>query len=59
MPIDDGGLNWIPVQDPTGQYVAHIENLGHSAIHLLERSTGRDLGRLVPDVTQIHYLDWK
>jgi Tol biopolymer transport system component len=54
----DGWVNWLPVYDPSGRYVAYLKGAGYTAAHLMTRG-GRDLGRLIPGVTRIRYLDWK
>lgn len=56
--VADGFVNWLPVYDPTGQYIAHLKSPGYTEIRLLTRA-GVDLGRLVPNQTQVRYLDWK
>ena len=56
--IADGWVNWLPVHDPSGQYVAHLKSVGYTELRLMTKD-GRDLGRLIPDQTQIRYFDWK
>jgi hypothetical protein len=56
--VGDGFVNWLPVYDPTGKYIAHLKSTGYTDIHLLTRA-GFDYGRLIPNHTQIRYLDWK
>jgi len=56
--FSDGWVNWLPVCDPSGRYLVHLKSAGHTAAHLLTRD-GRDLGRLIPDITRLTYLDWK
>ncbi|MCP3921742.1 MAG: hypothetical protein GY714_04065 [Desulfobacterales bacterium] len=56
--VDNDFVNWLPVYDPTGQYVVYIRSWGYSEARLIKRD-GKDLGRLIPDVTKITYLDWK
>lgn len=56
--VDDVWVNWLPVYDPTGNYIAYVRSCGYSEIRLLTRD-GADLGRFVPGVTQIRYFDWK
>jgi Tol biopolymer transport system component len=57
--LSDGWVNWLPVYDSTGQYVAYLKSNGYNAAWLLERSTGKELGRLIPDMTKLRYVDWK
>jgi WD40 repeat protein len=56
--VADGFVNWLPVYDPTGQYIAHLKSPGYTDLHLLTRA-GFDFGRLLPNRTQMRYLDWK
>ncbi|MCG8573084.1 MAG: hypothetical protein MJB14_23370 [Spirochaetes bacterium] len=56
---DDPWINWLPVYDPSRQYIAYIRSCGYSEVRLLNRATGKDLGRLIPGVTSIRYFDWK
>ena len=56
--LSDGWVNWVPVYDPPGRYLVYLKSTGYTAAHLLTRD-GRDLGRLIPDVTRLTYLDWK
>ncbi len=55
---DDGWVNWLPVYDPSGQYIAYLKTQGYTAIHLMTRD-GQELGRLVPSFTNVGYIDWK
>lgn len=55
---NDGWVNWLPVYDPSGQYIAYLKTQGYTAIHLMTRD-GQELGRLVPDFTSVGYIDWK
>jgi Tol biopolymer transport system component len=54
----DGWVNWLPVRDPSGKYIAHLRTVGYTDVRLMTKD-GRDLGRLIPDLTAIRYLDWK
>ncbi|RMH18326.1 MAG: hypothetical protein D6701_06525, partial [Gemmatimonadetes bacterium] len=54
----DGWVNWLPVYGPEGRYIAYLKSSGHTAVHLMT-AEGRELGRLVPGITQMTYLDWK
>jgi hypothetical protein len=56
--LADGWVNWLPVYDPTGRYLVCLKSAGYTAAHLLTRD-GRDLGRLIPDLTRLTYIDWK
>jgi hypothetical protein len=56
--VADSYVNWLPVYDPTGHYIAHLKSPDYTEIRLLTRE-GVDLGRLVPNQTQVRYLDWK
>ena len=54
----DGWINWLPVRDPSGGYIAYLKSVGYTDARLMD-AEGRDLGRLIPDQTKIRYLDWK
>ncbi len=56
--LADDWINGIPVYDPTGQYVLYIRMTSFSETVLLTR-TGEPLGRLIPGITRIQYIDWK
>jgi hypothetical protein len=56
--LHDGWVNWLPVADPTGSYIAYLKSCGYTSVHLVTRE-GVELGRLVPDLTRMTYLDWK
>lgn len=56
--LADGWVNWLPVYDPSGQYICYLKNSGYTAAYLMTRD-GQNLGRLIPDITRIHYIDWK
>src|SRR5262249_1274307 len=56
--ISDGWVNYLPVYDPTGTYIALLKAHGFTEVRLATRA-GEDLGRLLPNVTKVHYLDWK
>jgi hypothetical protein len=51
-------VDWLPVYDPTGQYVVHLRNVGYTEARLITRE-GKDLGRLIPHITRLRYIDWK
>ena len=54
----DGWVNWLPVHDPTGQYLVYLKSVGYTDARLMNKD-GRDLGRLIPGITRIRYIDWK
>ena len=56
--LADGWVNWLPVHDPSGQYLVYLKSVGYTDARLMTRD-GRDLGRLVPGITRIRYIDWK
>jgi hypothetical protein len=56
--VADGWVNWLPVHDPTGQYMVYLKNVGYTDARLMDKN-GRDLGRLIPISTKIRYIDWK
>jgi hypothetical protein len=56
--LADGWINWLPVHDPTGQYYVYLKSVGYTDARLMTKD-GRDLGRLIPGITNIRYIDWK
>jgi Tol biopolymer transport system component len=56
--LADGWVNWLPVHDPTGQYLVYLKSVGYTDARLMNKD-GRDLGRLIPGITKIRYIDWK
>ena len=56
--LADGFINWLPVHDPGGQYLAYLKSVAYTDARLLSKD-GRDLGRLIPGITKIRYIDWK
>ncbi len=56
--LSDGWINWLPVYDPSGQYICYLKGTGYSAAYLMTRS-GEQLGRFIPNMTRITYIDWK
>lgn len=56
--LADGWINWLPVHDPTGQYIVYLKSVGYTDARLMNKD-GRDLGRLIPGITRIRYIDWK
>lgn len=58
--VHDSFVNWLPVYDPSGEYIAYIKNSGgeYSELQIISKD-GKSFGRLIPDVTKIRYFDWK
>jgi hypothetical protein len=56
--LSDGWVNWLPVYDPSGQYICFLKNSGYSAAYLMTRD-GEQLGRFIPEITRLNYIDWK
>jgi len=56
--LADGWVNWLPVHDPGGQYLVYLKSVGYTDARLMSKD-GRDLGRLIPGITKIRYIDWK
>ncbi len=56
--LGDDWINAVPVYDPTGQYVLYIRTTSFGEAVLITR-TGETLGRLIPGITKIKYIDWK
>ncbi|HTG01528.1 MAG TPA: hypothetical protein VK654_13190 [Nitrospirota bacterium] len=56
--LADGWVNWLPVYDPSAQYLVYLKNVGYTDARLMTRD-GRDLGRLIPGITRMRYIDWK
>lgn len=56
--VNDVFVNWLPVYDPTGQYLVYLKSPGYTEARLMTR-TGQDLGRLIPSITTLGYIDWK
>ncbi|VAW53287.1 tolB protein precursor, periplasmic protein involved in the tonb-independent uptake of group A colicins, partial [hydrothermal vent metagenome] len=54
----DGWMNFIPVYDPSDNYILYVRGPHFQEAVLMTRS-GEILGRLIPDITKISYLDWK
>lgn len=57
--VNDPWLNWLPVYDPTGKYIVYFRSCGYTETRLIRRSDKKDLGRFIPGITKIDYLDWK
>ena len=56
--VADGWVNWLPVYSPDSRYIVYLKSLPHTAACLMTRD-GKYLGRLIPDMTRIRYIDWK
>jgi hypothetical protein len=56
--LSDGWVNWLPVHDPGGQYLVYLKSVGYTDARLMNKD-GRDMGRLIPGITRIRYIDWK
>jgi len=56
--ISDGWINWLPVYDPSGQYICYLKGSGYTAAYLMTRN-GKQLGRFIPSITRMAYIDWK
>ena len=56
--LSDGWMNTVPVYDPSGEYVLYMKGPAYFEASLMTR-TGKVLGRFIPDVTQIRFIDWR
>ena len=56
--MEDGWINWLPVYSPDGRYIVYLKTQPHTAAHLMTRD-GKEIGRLIPGITTIGYIDWK
>jgi hypothetical protein len=56
--VSDGWINWLPIHDPSGKYILYLKTVGYTDARLMDNE-GRDLGRLIPGMTKIRYVDWK
>ena len=56
--LSDGWINWLPVYDPSGNYIVYLKTIGYTGMFLMDTS-GEELGQFVPNITTISYLDWK
>jgi len=54
----DAWINWLPIYAPGGNYIAYLKSVGYTDARLMNKD-GRDLGRLIPGITRIDYIDWK
>lgn len=56
--VADVWVNWLPVYDPTRNYIMYLKSPGYTEARLITR-TGEDLGRLIPNITSLSYIDWE
>ncbi len=56
--LTDGWVNWLPIYGPNGHYILYLKSAGYVAAHLMTLD-GEELGRLIPGMTRIKYVDWK
>ncbi|MCZ6689935.1 MAG: hypothetical protein O7H41_10055 [Planctomycetota bacterium] len=57
--VDNPLVNWLPVMGPE-EVTAYFRSTAFNGIEVrMIDSFGTDLGRLVPDQSQIRYIDWK
>jgi len=56
--VADGWVNWLPVRGPGGQCLVYLKSVAYTDARLMSKD-GRDLGRLIPGITKIRYIDWK
>ncbi len=56
--VDDIWVNWLPVYDPSGDYFLYFRECGYNDLLLMTKE-GKNLGRLIQDITVFHYIDWK
>jgi hypothetical protein len=56
--LSDGYVNWLPLLDPTRKYIAYLKSSGYTEARLMTRD-GKDLGRVIPGMSRLSYLDWK
>jgi TolB protein len=56
--ISDPWLKALPVYDPTGQYFLYKRGPAFLEAVLANRE-GKTIGRLIPNITSIGYIDWK
>lgn len=58
--VNDGLVNWLPVEGPDGSAMAYIVSTAFNGVELrLTDRFGIDLGRLAPDYSSFRYMDWK
>jgi len=56
--LSDGWMNTFPVYDPSGEYILYRRGPAYFEANLMTRS-GEILGRFIPNVTQIKFIDWR
>jgi len=56
--VADVWINWLPVYDPSGEYIVYLKTHGYAEARLITRE-GKDLGRFIPNITRLNYIDWK
>ncbi len=57
--LADGWTNWLPLFDPSGQFIAYQKTVSsYTEVRLMDLN-GKSLGRLIPNMTKIRYIDWK
>lgn len=56
--LSDGWMNTTPVYDPSGRYILYMKGPAYFEASLMTRE-GKVLGRFIPDVTQIKFIDWR
>lgn len=56
--LADRWINWLPDLGPTRNYICYLRSAGHTEARLMTRD-GRDLGRWIPGMSQLRYIDWK
>lgn len=56
--VADGWINTTPIYDPSGEYIAYIRLPAYNEVRLVTRD-GKQLGRFIPDITSIEFIDWK
>ena len=56
--MEDGWLNWLPIYSPDGHHILYLKSQPHTAAHIMTRQ-GQEIGRLIPGITSIGYIDWK
>jgi len=53
-------VQWLPVYGPgsSGKYLIYLHTFGHTELGLIG-ADGTNYGRLVPNITDLSYVDWK
>lgn len=57
--LSDGWVNWLPVFAPGGHYISYLKSTGAYTDIELMTTDGTKIGRLVPNMGQVRYYDWK